>query len=111
MVANLSTCLAALIIILVGEGQHPDTLKKSLERAAAAAVVCSIIMTDDSITAKIQKADELWRQAESQVPSDHTPVYQFLKELDQQHAGQCAGQVAPGEGVQRHVRSQRKNEQ
>jgi len=46
----------------------------------------SSIMTDDSIITDIQKADELWRQAESQVPSDHTPVYKFLKELDQRQA-------------------------
>ena len=30
----------------------------------------------------IQKADELWRNAESQGPFDHTPVYTFLKELN-----------------------------
>jgi len=40
---------------------------------------------DDTIAAEIQKADQLWRQAESQDPSDHAPVYKFLKELDSKH--------------------------
>jgi tetratricopeptide (TPR) repeat protein len=39
-------------------------------------------MADSLLAVDIQKADELWQHAESQVPSDHTPVYKFLKELD-----------------------------
>jgi len=32
--------------------------------------------------ADLAQADQLWRTAESQSPADHTPVYEFLKDLD-----------------------------
>jgi tetratricopeptide (TPR) repeat protein len=41
---------------------------------------------DDSVSDMLQKADDLWRQAESQDPSDHKPVYDFLKELDSKYS-------------------------
>ena len=41
--------------------------------------------TANTIQSNINEADELWRQAEFQDPSDHRPVYDFLKELDKTH--------------------------
>jgi tetratricopeptide (TPR) repeat protein len=39
-------------------------------------------MADSNLAADLEKADEMWRLAESQVPGDHSLVYNFLKELD-----------------------------
>lgn len=42
-------------------------------------------MAEQDLSLAIKKADELWRTAEAQIPSDHTPVYTFLQAMDAQH--------------------------